>query len=86
MTFIKIGNLVINTNYIAAIKLDDQAISEEDNVSILLSTPEFPVLQLEASSHSPYHYEWLDFTGEEARCLREYFSNFNIVVDLSFRD
>jgi len=82
MAFIKIENIVINTNYIAAVRLESQTCSGEKSVSILLATPKFPLLQLEATYPIPYHYEWLDFTGREAMALQDYFSSFNNVLDL----
>lgn len=82
MAFIKVENVVINTNYIAAIKLESQTYSGEKCVSILMATPKFPLLQVEATSPNPYHYEWLDFTGREANVLQDYFSSFNNVIDL----
>ncbi len=81
INFIKVGNIVINTNYIAAVKLDSETFSGEKSVSILLATPKFPLLQLSAVP-TPYHYEWLDFTGREAQVIRDYFTSFNQVVDL----
>ncbi|MBV8886984.1 MAG: hypothetical protein JO235_23735 [Chroococcidiopsidaceae cyanobacterium CP_BM_RX_35] len=82
MTFIKIKNLVVNTNYIAAVKLENQTVSGEESVSILLATPKFPLLQLESAFPSSYHYEWLDFTGIHANAIKDYFSSFNNVIDL----
>lgn len=82
MAFIKVENIVINTNYIAAVKLENRTVSGEESVSILLATPKFPLLQLESAFPTPYHYEWLDFTGSQASVLRDYFSSFNNVVDL----
>ncbi|MBV8885835.1 MAG: hypothetical protein JO235_17820 [Chroococcidiopsidaceae cyanobacterium CP_BM_RX_35] len=82
MAFIKVENIVINTNYIAAVKLENRTVSGEESVSILLATPKFPLLQLESAFPSPYNYEWLDFTGSQANVLRDYFSSFNNVVDL----
>ena len=81
MTFIKVGNIVINTNYIAAVKLENQTFSGEKSVSILLATPKFPLFQLQPVT-TPYHYEWLDFTGREAQVIRDYFSSFNNVTQL----
>jgi hypothetical protein len=81
MTLIKLGNIVINTNYIAAVNLDNDTFAGEKSVSILLATPNFPVLQL-STAFSNYHYEWLYFTGIEAKVLRDYFSSFNNVIDL----
>lgn len=82
MTFLKVENIVINTRYIAAVKLESQTCSGERSVSILLATPKFPLLQLEGTLPVPYHYEWLDFTGREAQVLQDYFSSFNNVIDL----
>ena len=83
MTFIKIDNLVINTKYIAAIKLDSKAYSGESSVSILMATPKFPLVDIEAAAvPNPYHYEWIDFTGKNAKVLRDYFSSLNSVIDL----
>ena len=82
MVFIKVENIVINTSYIAAVKLESETCSGERCVSILLATPKFPLLQVEATFANPYHYEWLDFTGREAMVLQDYFSCFNNVVDL----
>lgn len=82
MAFIKVENIVINTNYIAAVKLESQTYSGERCVSILMATPKFPLFQLEETFPNPYHYEWLDFTGREANALRDYFSSFNNVIDL----
>ncbi len=82
MAFIKVENIVINTNYIAAIKLESQTYSGERSISILMATPKFPLLQVEATFPEPYHYEWLDFTGRAAKVLRDYFSSFNNVIDL----
>lgn len=82
MAFIKIDNFVINTSYVAAVKLEDQTYSGENSVSLLIATPKFPLFQKEAISQNPYHYEWLDFTGQAANALRDYFSSFNNVIDL----
>lgn len=77
MAFIKIKNLVINTNYIAAVRLDNLDFSEENSVSILLATPAFPLIELSPASPSSYNYEWLEFTDTEADVLRDFFDNFN---------
>lgn len=81
MAFIKIANTVINTNYIAAVKLESETFSGERCVSILLATPKVPLLHQAAFSNS-YNYEWLDFTCREAVGLKDYFSSFNNVNDL----
>ena len=82
MVFIKVENIVINTNYIAAVKLESQTCSGEKCVSILMATPKFPLLQVEATYPNVYNYEWLDFTGREAIVLQDYFSSFNNVIYL----
>lgn len=82
MAFIKVENLVINTNYIAAVKLENETRSGERCISILIATPKFPLLQVEAAFPNPYHYEWLDFIGREGMVIQDYFSSFNNVIDL----
>ena len=82
MGFIKVENIVININYIAAVKLESENCSGERCVSILMATPKFPLVQVEVSFPNPYYYEWIDFTGREAMVLRDYFSSFNNVIDL----
>ena len=82
MAFIKVENIVLNTNYIAAVKLESQTCSGEKCVSILMATPKFPMLHMEAAFPNPYHYEWMDFTDQEAIVLQDYFSSFNNVIDL----
>lgn len=82
MAFIKLENTVINTSYIVAIKLKDQTCSGEECVSILMANPSFLSSQIETASPNSCHCEWLDFTGEEADALQDYFSSFNNVIDL----
>ncbi|MBV9385771.1 MAG: hypothetical protein JOZ78_05015 [Chroococcidiopsidaceae cyanobacterium CP_BM_ER_R8_30] len=82
MTFIKVENLIINIEYIAAVKLANQTVSGEECISILLATPKLPLLQIESAFPNSYHYEWLDFTGIPANAIRNYFSSFNTVIDL----
>lgn len=82
MAFIKVGNVVINTAYIAAVKLETQTLSEENKVSLLVAIPKFVLFSQESISPNPYHYEWLEFTGNEAQALQDYFSSFNNVIDL----
>lgn len=82
MAFIKVGHIVINTNYIAAVNLESQTCSGERSVSILMATPKFFLLQVEAALQNPYDYERLDFTGREAEVLQEYFSSVDNVIDL----
>jgi hypothetical protein len=82
MAFIKIKNVVINTTYIAAVKLESKTISGEKSVSLLLAIPKFYWIDPESISPNTYHYEWMEFTGKEARALQDYFSSFNNVIDL----
>lgn len=82
MAFIKVENIVINTNYIAAIKLDNQTVSGESSVSILMATPKLPLFQIEGAFPNHHHYEWIDFIGREAKALKDYFTSFNNVIDL----
>ncbi len=82
MTFIKIQNLVINTSYIAAVRLDEKTVSEEKSVSVLIATPNFSLLQQDTISENLYHYKWIEFTGEAATALQDYFTSFNNVIDL----
>lgn len=83
MAFIKVDNIIINTDYIAAIKLETKAYSGDNSISILMATPKFPLVELEeAALPNPYHYEWIDFTGKKAKVLRDYFTSLNIVIDL----
>lgn len=82
MTFIKIQNVVINTSYVAAINLDSQTSLGEKSVSVLIATPKFPLIQWDTVAQNPYHYEWLEFTGQAANALQDYFTNPNNVIDL----
>lgn len=81
MAFIKIGHLVINTKYIAAVKLENYP-GGETNVFILMASPKFSFSNEEATSQNPYEYEQLDFTGREAEVLQDYFSSLNNVIGL----
>ncbi|MBD2770731.1 hypothetical protein [Iningainema tapete] len=82
MPFIKIQNVVINTSYVAAVKFNNQTASGEKSVSVLLATPKFPLIQCETIAQNLYHYEWVEFTGQAANALQDYFSSFNNVIDL----
>lgn len=82
MTFIKIQNVVINTSYVAAIKLNDQTSSGEKSVSVLIATPKFSMIQWDTISPNIEHYEWIEFTGQAANALQDYFTSFNNVIDL----
>lgn len=72
MAFIKIGHIVINTNYITAVKIATYP-GGETNVFILMATPKFYFSNEEATSQNFYEYEQLDFTGREAEVLQDYF-------------
>jgi hypothetical protein len=82
MAFIKIQNVIINTCYVVAVKLDSQTDSGEKSVSVLIATPKFPLFQKDADSQNLHHYEWIDFTGQAADALQDYFSSSNNVIDL----
>ncbi len=82
MTFIKVGNIVLNTSYIAVVKLKNGASSGEDSLSLLIAMPKFLVLDRESITSNPYHYEWMEFRGSEAKALQDYFSSFNNALDL----
>ncbi len=81
MAFIKLENVIINTAYIAAIRLEQQHCCDTNSVSLLIAVPTASLLQ-EEPSQGLYHYEWLEFTGDAAIALRDYFSSFNNVIDL----
>jgi hypothetical protein len=82
MAFIKVGNVVINTLYIAVIKLESLTLSGERSVSLLVAIPQAVLPDEEEISINPYHYEWMEFTGKEAKALQDYFSSYNNVIDL----
>jgi hypothetical protein len=82
MAFIKIQNVVINTSYVAVVRLDNQTGCGEKSVSVLVATPKFPLLQWDNISQNLYHYEWIEFTGQAANALQDYFSSCNNVIDL----
>ena len=82
MAFIRVENIVINTNYIAAIKLESETDYGEKCISILLAIPKLSMLQMEGTFTNAYHCEWLDFTGKKAQVLQDYFMSFNHVIDL----
>lgn len=82
MAFIKIQNVVINTSYVAAVRLDTQTSLGEKSVSVLVASPQLPLLQWDTIAENLYHYEWMEFTGQAANVLRDYFSSFNNVIDL----
>ncbi|NMG05891.1 hypothetical protein [Brasilonema sp. UFV-L1] len=85
MAFIKIQNVVINTSYVAAVKLNHQTSSGEKSVSVLIATPQFSLSQWETISQNPQNHlssEWMEFTGPAANALQDYFTSFNNVIDL----
>ncbi|MDJ0795222.1 MAG: hypothetical protein QNJ51_00045 [Calothrix sp. MO_167.B12] len=82
MAFIKIQNVVINTNYVAAIRLDNQTSSGEKSISVLIVTPKFPLLKWEFMSQNIPNSEWIEFTGAAANALQDYFTSCNNVIDL----
>ncbi|MEC4814263.1 MAG: hypothetical protein SAK29_13460 [Scytonema sp. PMC 1069.18] len=85
MAFIKIQDVVINTSYVAAIKLNNQTSSGDKSISVLIATPTFPLLFPETvsqDSQTLYQSEWIEFTGQAARALQDYFTSFNNVIDL----
>ncbi|PMB04604.1 hypothetical protein CEN49_20345 [Fischerella thermalis CCMEE 5273] len=82
MAFIKIDKIVVNTNYIAAIRLEGLNRSEEESVSLLIAIPSTSLFQEDRISSNLYHYEWIEFTGDSAKALRDYFTSFNNVIDL----
>ncbi|MBF2004888.1 MAG: hypothetical protein IGS49_05330 [Chlorogloeopsis fritschii C42_A2020_084] len=82
MAFIKIDNIVVNTNYIAAIRLQGRVRSEEESICLLIAIPSAYLLQEDSISSNTYHYEWIEFTGDSAKALRDYFTSFNNVIDL----
>jgi hypothetical protein len=82
MAFIKVENVVINTNYIAAVRLEGQNRAGEESVSLLVAIPMLPLFPQETSSNSSYQYEWLEFSGSSALALQDYFSSYSNVHDL----
>ncbi len=82
MAFIKLENVVINTSYIASIRLEGQSRAGEPSVSLLIAVPTGALRSQEGTTQGLYHYEWLEFTGDAAKALQDYFSSFNNVIDL----
>lgn len=82
MTFIKVENLVLNTKYIVAVKLESETCSGEKCVSILMATHKNTRLQVEANYQNLYDYEYLNFTGEKAEVIQNYFSSYTNVIEL----
>jgi hypothetical protein len=85
MAFIKVENVVINTTYIAAVRFEGQTRSGELSIALLIALPTQALFRKEAPSTNAtnlYQYEWLEFIGDSARALQDYFSSFNNVIDL----
>lgn len=82
MTFIKIQNVVINTNYIAAVRFNNQTGSDKKSVSVLVATPKSSLFEWEIVTSNNRKEEWMEFTGVAAKALEDYFSSCNNVVDL----
>ncbi len=57
MAFIKKQNVVINTSYVAAIKLDSQTSLGEKSISILVDTPKFSIFQWDTIAPNIDHDE-----------------------------
>ena len=87
MAFLKVGNIVLNTNYIASVKLESHTFTGERSLSLLMATPRFPLLAgTDSAAPEFYHYEWIHFTGRQAQGLRDYYSSYNNVIDLLPQD
>lgn len=82
MAFIKVDNMIINTTYIAAVRLEGQDPYGEEKVSLLLAIPTCSMRLQQSPPTSLFQYEWVDFTGFSAIALIDYFSSFNNVIDL----
>ncbi|MBW4553509.1 MAG: hypothetical protein KME35_20705 [Aphanocapsa sp. GSE-SYN-MK-11-07L] len=82
MAFIKVENVVINTNYIAAVRLEGKNRAGEESVSLLIAIPMLPLFTQEANPSRSYQYEWLEFLGDSALALQDYFSSYSNVHDL----
>ncbi len=82
MAFIKVDNMIVNTSYIAAVRLGGQDAFGDETVSLLIAIPTFPLHQQQTTSTNFYQYEWVEFTGFAAIALTDYFSSFNNVIDL----
>jgi hypothetical protein len=82
MAFIKVDNTIINTAYIAAVRLEGQDAFGEETVSLLIAIPTSTLNHDKNTSTNFYQYEWIEFTGFSAVALKDYFSSFNNVIDL----
>ncbi|MFS0513961.1 hypothetical protein ACEYW6_04440 [Nostoc sp. UIC 10607] len=82
MTFIKIQNFVINNRYVAVVRLDNQTVPGDKSVSVPLATPQFSSFQWDTIAQNLYYYKCIEFTGQAAITLQDYFTSFNNVIDL----
>ncbi len=82
MTLIKIQNVVINNRYVAVVKLDNQTVPGEKSISVPLANPQFLLFQWDTIAQNLYYYKWIEFTGQAAITLQNYFTSFNNVIDL----
>ena len=82
MTLIKIHNVVINNRYVAVIRLDNQTVSGDKSISVPLANPEFSLFQWDTIAQNLYYYKSIEFTGQAAITLQDYFTSFNNVIDL----
>jgi hypothetical protein len=82
MMFIKVEDLVINTSYIAAVRFYGKSRSDDLKVFLLVTASTASLLQQEEVSPGLHHYEWLEFTGDSAKALQDFFTSFNNVIDL----
>jgi hypothetical protein len=77
MVFIRVENVVINTDFVAAVVFHDD---RPDWIRLVMAVPRLPQIQQDGvKSESPCN---LEFTGATARSLRDYFTSLNHVVDL----
>jgi hypothetical protein len=82
MAFIKVENVVINTNYIAAVRLEGRNADGEEVVSLLITISASSLFHSEQQPTDCNYYEWFEFTGAAAIALRDYFTSYNNVIDL----
>ncbi|OKH52687.1 hypothetical protein NIES2101_13690 [Calothrix sp. HK-06] len=82
MAFIRVDNMIINTTYIAAVRLEGQDPYGEEKVSLLLAIPTCSMPLEQVNPTNLFQYEWIEFTGCSAIALIDYFSSFNNVIDL----
>jgi hypothetical protein len=82
MAFLKLNEVIVNTSFVAAVRLEGCNRSGEARVALLIAIPTFPFSKQETPLSSSYQYEWLEFKGDEAKALEDYFSSYNNVIDL----